>query len=287
MEKQAGDLHLRIVLAGEPSVVRSAFNDRFIDYAEGASIRFHWPVRFARWPKHGSSGVVELGNITRTSKADAEAALSHVCDKMESGDIAYASRLIDVVHRAIANRNHMVSLGTHPRFWLRVDLQGDAARLRDAIKNTLRIAAFWDYVPSIYVREGRPLRAVLRSFDALDAVRTLTREHAEAANRLLSDMSAMMEKARNAREAVIAVRARAVLRDLADDWLVNGRSMNHTQWQYFRYRDGFWQDLVELDFLEANFDQYRQLRRKALEDEAAREARFNAETSWPFDTTEQ
>ena len=72
MDKQIGDLHLKVVLAGEPSRVRSAFNARFVPFAEQASIRHHWRLRFTNRPKYSSSGVVDLGKITRGSKSDAE-----------------------------------------------------------------------------------------------------------------------------------------------------------------------------------------------------------------------
>src|SRR5262245_49413177 len=104
MSKQTGDFHLKVMLAGEPATVRSACNERLIPYVERAAIRHHWRLSFARSPSHASSGIVELGTISRDTKADAESALSRISDQMEARDAAYARQLIDEVHRAIVNR---------------------------------------------------------------------------------------------------------------------------------------------------------------------------------------
>ena len=72
----------------------------------------------------------------------------------------------------------------------------------------------------------------------------------------------------------MAVRARTVLGDLAEDWLENGRRMNYTPWRASFYSNGYWLNLVELDFLEANLDEYRQMRTKTLEEEKRRSSRW-------------
>src|SRR5262245_12446720 len=154
MDKRTGDLHLRVVLAGEPSRVRSAFNSRFVPYAERASIKHHWRLRFTKRSRYFSSGVIAL---------------------------------------------------------------------RDEVSGIVR--------------------------------------HAAAA-----------------REAVVRVGAETVLGDLADDWVKNGRRMNYTPWASFFDANDHWLNLVELDFLEANLDQYRELRMKSLEEEQ----RYRADWAFPF-----
>jgi hypothetical protein len=265
MDKQTGDLHLRVVLAGEPSLVRSAFNARFVPYAERASIKHHWRLRFTKRSNY-SSGVVDLGKVTRGSKSDAEAALARVCQMMDPGDIPYAETVMNAVHKAITNRRPIEDLrGSHPRFWLEIEAAGDAPKLLAAVKSTTFLATIHDSESSMYVREGRPPRPVLRSFAALQSIRTLAPEHLDAALGLHDDVSDILQRAAAAREAVVKVRAQTVLGDLADDWLENGRRMRYTPWSSF-YDNYHWLDLVELDFLEANLDQYRELRTRSLAD---------------------
>jgi hypothetical protein len=271
MGERIGDMHLKVVLAGEPATVRFACNERFIPFAERATIRHHWRLRFARCPDHASSGIVDLGKITRDTKADAESALSRVGQQMEARDVAYARRLIDEVHRAIANRAAIEPFGgTHPRFWLAIEVECHAGALLDALDKTTRIATVWDYEASMYVRDGHGQSPVLRSFTGARSIKTLAPEHLTAAIRLLNDMSGAMARANRAREAVVEVRARAVLEDLADDWLANGSAMNYTPWRSFVGGNDYWLDMVELEFLAANLEKYRELRKHALEREADR-----------------
>src|SRR5262245_20875245 len=266
MGEGAGDEHLRVVLAGEPAATRSAYNDGFIPFAERATTSHHRRLRLARYPHNGSSGIVELGKIARDSKADAECALLRASDQMEAHAVGYARQLIDVVHRAIANRIAIEPFGgTHPRFWLAIEVDGDAEELLGALKKATRIDTIWDYEASMYVREGHWSSPVLRSLTGVRSIKTVAPEHLQAAIRLLNDMSGLLARANRAREAIVEARARAVLHDMADDWLANGSAMNYTPWRSFVGGNDYWLDMVELDFLEANLEKYRELHKQTLE----------------------
>ena len=186
---------------------------------------------------------------------------------------------MNAVHKAITNRSPIADLrGSSPGFWLEIEVAGDAPRLLSAVKNTTLLVTIHDCEPCMYVQEGRPPKPILRSFTALQSIRTLAPEHLDAAIALRDEVSGIMRHAAAAREAVVRVRAETVLGDLADDWVENGRRMNYTPWASFFDANDHWLNLVELDFLEANLDQYRELRMKSLEEEQ----RYRADWAFPF-----
>ncbi len=81
---------------------------------------------------------------------------------------------MNLVHKAVTNRSPIEDFrGQHPRFWLEIEVAGDAPKLLSAVKNTTLLVTIQDCEPSMYVREGRPPKPVLRSFTALKSMRTL------------------------------------------------------------------------------------------------------------------